>query len=202
MDVMEQVKRLQADDPVAAWAIIAAAVLLLLMILAWLIRRRRPVPRDETPEIAFIDVGSLPAGGPLGGSQLELYGTPVRLELVVVAPVGRYGKLPPSDEIPDLLEQMIPGLKAILSRDKSDIVCWPGQLSSQGFIQSFFNHVLLPGERGKDTPWCSVAGRFRGSGQNYLAGLVLAAEDDNSLSQFELQHEGQWHDALRIPSLA
>ena len=80
MEVMEQVRRLQADDPVAVWAIIAAAAVLLLMILVWLIRRRRPVARDETPEIAFIDVGSLPAGGPpAGGTQLELYGTPVRL---------------------------------------------------------------------------------------------------------------------------
>lgn len=200
MDLMERVNALQADDPVAFGAAVFAAALILLIILAWRIRRR-PRRRDELPGIAFIDVGSLPATGPPeDGPQLEFYGTPVRVALVVIAPAGRDGKSPPREQIPDLLGQLIPGMPAILSRHEADLVCWPGQLSSQGFVQSFFNHVLLPGDRGKDTPWCSVAGRFRASGQNYLVGFVLAAARDNSLSQFEFRHEGKWHDSLRIRS--
>jgi hypothetical protein len=58
--------------------------------------------------------------------------------------------------------------------------------------------VTLPGDRGKGTAWCSLAGKFRAAGQVFLAGLVACAAKPNGLGQFVIQHEGQWNDVLRI----
>jgi hypothetical protein len=58
--------------------------------------------------------------------------------------------------------------------------------------------VALPGDRGKGTPWCSIAGRLQVGDRLFLIGLVCCAHQPNALSQFVVQHEGQWLDILRI----
>jgi hypothetical protein len=65
-------------------------------------------------------------------------------------------------------------------------------------MQSFSNHAALPGDRGKNTPWCSIAGRFEADGQRFLAGLICTAAAPNSLGQIMIQHDGMWLDVLRI----
>jgi hypothetical protein len=177
----------------------AAFLVVLLMAAVWRLLRRRRRDGDEEPELASIDIGALEPRGPAAhGPQLTLYGTPVRWVLLVLAPVGRDGRLPAPEQIPDLVEQLIPGLQSVWRTHAPEIVCWPGQLSSQGFVRSFFHHMRLPGDRGRQTPWSSVAGKFRAHATPYLAGLVLCAAQNNSLGQLEIQHEGQWNDVLRI----
>ena len=79
------------------------------------------------------------------------------------------------------------------------MICrWPSQLSSQGFAQSFFNHLALPGNRGKGTPWCSIAGRLQLGDRAFLVGLVCTSGSPNGLGQVVVRHEGQWLDILRI----
>ena len=75
---------------------------------------------------------------------------------------------------------------------------WPPQLSVFGFTQAFFNRVPLPGNRGKGSPWCSLAGRFETADMSYVAGLVCAAENNNALGQIVVEHEGQWLDIVRV----
>jgi hypothetical protein len=106
--------------------------------------------------------------------------------------------LPATEQLPDLVNRLLPNMMRVLSAHRPAFRRWPAQLSSQGFSHAFFRNVALPGDRGKGSPWCAIAGKFSGSGQTYLAGLVCCAQDSNSLGQVIVEHEGQWLDVLRI----
>ncbi len=175
----------------------AVAIVLLVAILwGWLRRRRRPRHREMVGPL--VEVAQLDSSGPpLDGPRLEFYGTAVRVAVVVVAPAGRGGELPPDDVLPGLLDRLVPGLAHIMTAHQPRIYRWPTQLSSHGFAQSFFNRVALPGARGKGTPWCSIAGKLQVGDRLFMVGLACAAGHSNSLSQVVVQHEGQWLDILR-----
>lgn len=189
---------------VPTWVAAAVAAVLLLavvLVLAGFLRRRRKVLGPPEPDL-FVDVGQLDtAGPPAEGPRVEFYGTPVRLAVVVVAPAGRQGELPPPGVLPTLMDRLVPGLPAVVAHHQPLICRWPAQLSTQGFAQSFFNHVPLPGDRGKGTPWCSIAGKLQVGDRVFLVGLVCCANQPNGLSQFIVQHEGQWLDILRMRDL-
>jgi hypothetical protein len=177
----------------------AVVMMVVLFALVWFVRRRRAGAVDEEPQLASIDVGALaPIGPPADSPRLTVYGTPVRLTILAIAPVGRDSQLPDALDIPALMDQLVPGMKRIVETHHPEIVCWPSQLSSHGFVRSFFQLVRLPGDKGRETPWCSVAGKFRASGRHYLAGLVMCGQCDNGLNQVEVRHDGLWNDILRI----
>jgi hypothetical protein len=181
-------------------AVLAVVVLALLAaVIFFLVFRRQPAeaPRQEL-DLA-INVSSLPTEGPPPeGLQLECYGIQVRLAVLVLAPVGRAGTIPEPDKLINVVDQLIPGLVDIVSVHQPVVRFWPQQLSSQGFANSFFHKVSLPGDRGKGTPWCSIAGKFSAADQQYLAGVVCCAPESNGLSAIPVQHDGQWNDILRI----
>ena len=122
----------------------------------------------------------------------------MRLAVLILAPAGRNNPLPPATELPDTVDCLLPGLTAVVAAHHPVIRAWPFQLSTQGFEHSFFNNVQLPGDRGKGTPWCSVAGRFEAGSRQFLAGLLCVADKPNSLSQVTVAHTGQWMDVLRV----
>lgn len=183
---------------------VVAAVLLVLATLliagAWLLLRRKkslPASHEEIDERA-IDVASLDAiGPPSSGPQLDVYGTPVRIQAVVMAPSGRGGSVPMKKELPAICEFLVPKLGDILVAQQPHYVRWPPQLSSQGFVQSFFNKLSLPGDHGKGTPWCSLAGRFEAHGQVFLVGLLCCASAPNGLGEITVEHAGEWLQILR-----
>jgi len=182
--------------------VVAAVMLVILIAVVWtlirFVRRRRKVWGTTEPDL-FLDVGKLDAAGPSpSGARLEFYGTPVRLAVIVLAPAGRQGELPPEAALPKLLDRLIPGLSHVVAQHRPLMARWPVQLSTQGFAQAFFNHVALPGDRGKGTPWCSIAGKLQIGDRLFLFGFVCCASQANGLSQFVVQHEGQWLDILRI----
>jgi hypothetical protein len=188
--------------------IIAGSVLLVVCLAAMVfvflrIFRKRPAAQPEDREELAIDVAALPTTPPpKDGPQLEFYGTPVRLAVMVLAPVGRGGEIPAPAELATTLENLLPGLQEIVARHQPQVVLWPNQLSSQGFLQAFFNLVALPGDHGKGTPWCSVAGKFEGGGQQYLAGLICCAAGSNSLGEITVDKPGQWLSVLRVRAAA
>lgn len=176
----------------------AALVLLAAALLLWRWRRRRQ-PREESPPIEFVDVGSLPVDGPLpGGRQLTCYGVPVRLAAVVVAASGRGSTTPADVVLRDILDAAVPGLADVAREHSPRVDRWPAQLSTQGFVQSFFAHLRLPEDHGKGTPWCSVAGRVEHKGHHYLLGVVCCADRPNSLGEITIEHAGRWLDVLRL----
>lgn len=183
-------------------AIAAGALLSLLFVIAVaLVLRRAPKRVAPPPEDLTIDIRGFPAGGPPEvGPQLQIYGCPVRLAVVVLAPAGRESQLPAQAELSQTLNGLIPGLSEVCTIHKTEIRRWKNQLSAQGFTHSFFNFVPLPGDRGKGSPWCCIAGRFEVGSRQLLAGFVCCAASPNSLGQIVIQHTGQWMDIVRVRS--
>ena len=182
------------------WTALAIAVGAVIGV--WLVVRsvrRAWRPRPGPPSDLTIDLSRLSdAGPPPTGPRLEFYGTPVRLAVLVVAPAGRDGQLPAAEVLPGLMERMIPGLPQVIAHHQPLIRRWPAQLSSEGFVRAFFSHVSLPGDRGRGTPWCGIAGKFHLGDRSFLAGLVCCSTRSTSLGQVTVRHEGQWLDILRF----
>jgi hypothetical protein len=178
------------------------------LVALWLIRvvlkrmaRKQGRHDDDTGVIEKIDLATLSERGPPDqGVHLEFYHIPVRLALLVLAPVGREGRLPGTSQLPQLVDQIVPGLMQILEQDQPQFRRWPGQLSTEGFLNTFFSHVSLPGDRGKGTPWCGIAGKFEVAGEQYLVGMVCRARNENSLGHVVVEHSGKWLDVLRVRS--
>ena len=172
--------------------------LVVLLVLGRLLRRKKEESVAAPPSLA-IDVTQLAQPGPPPGDvQVAVYNIPMRLVLVVLAPAGREGKIPPNEALGDVIDAIAPNFMRVLDRHSPQFRRWPPQLSSQGFTQVFFTNVPLPGEGGKGTPWCSLAGRVETPGGSVLAGLVLVAEKPNSLGQIAVSQTGQWLDILRV----
>ncbi len=188
-------------DGVSLIVVVAAVIgLLLLASLAlWIVRSRRRKPGPMPQFYLTIDVGDLSSEGPPSeGPVLEFFGMPVRLVALVLAPAGRHAHLPPEPQLFHVLDDLTPGLSSIVSSHRPLFRPWPCQLSTQGFIHAFFAHVHLPGGRGKGTPWCSAAGRFDAGDQQFMAGILCAAEKPNSLSQVPITNVGQWLEVVRV----
>ena len=182
---------------------LAAAVfggLVLLIVFLRLLRRcKRPgvmPPADLTIDVA--DLGD--EGPPRTGPQLELYNVPVRLSALIVAPTGRGNELDPDSDIADVTDHIVPGLGDFIHLHQPIVRLWPAQLSTRGFANTLATNVRLPGGHGKGSPWSTVAGRFEADGKQFVAGLVVCADDSNNLGQLVVERQGGWLDMLRVRS--
>ncbi|MGQ9505648.1 MAG: hypothetical protein ACUVQG_04310 [Thermogutta sp.] len=170
-------------------------IFVFLVVRSILSRRRKPELRELDLRV---DVESLHPELPPESPGLEFFGLPVRLVVLVLAPAGREGLLPPKDRFDDLFECIVPGLAEVVRAHRPMVVTWPPQLSAQGFFHKYFQNVRLPGDRGRGTPWCSAAGPARYSGQTFLVGMTCYAVRPNHFSQETIQHEGDWYRLLRV----
>lgn len=185
------------------WKTIAIALGGLLSLAAgvvlWLLLRRRTEVQDDATPLKQIDFETLDEEGPNGLSpQLTLYHQPVRLALIAIAPVGRDQSLPPVEEMPEVVDALVPGMMQVLNAHRPTYQPWPSQLSVSGFHRLFAKYVTLPGHHGKGTCWASVTGPFEYEQHRYLAAVVVRFAKPNSFGELEVQHPGQWLDLLRI----
>lgn len=178
---------------------IAVAVVLVLAIALWSFVGRRQSGELTQDANLSIDVEKLDNKGPLpDGPQLSYYGTQVRLVVLVLAPAGRGTEFPSKENLRDIVDRLVPDLSMVLDWHQPIYRQWPDQLSTKGFSQTLFNNMRLPGDRGKGTPWCGIAGRFEIGEGHLLAGLICRASSPNGLSQIVVEHEGQWNDIMRV----
>lgn len=186
------------------WIAIGAGVLLVIATILTVIAARVTARPPAPPENLTIDLEQLDKSGPEAhgvsahGPFLEFYGVPVRLAVLVVAPMGRGAELPEPERLRVELDTLLPNLSTILDHHRPIFRRWPAQLSAHGFPQFFFLNLKLPGNKGIGTPWASIAGRCPIEGGSLLVGMVLCADKVNGLSQTVVEHEGQWRDALRV----
>jgi hypothetical protein len=185
----------------ATWAMAAGGVLaaLVVVIVLWrLLRRKKPAEERAAPSLT-IDVTQLAQPGPPPRDVLvSVYNIPMRLVLVVLAPAGREGKIPPDEMLGEVIDGIAPNLTHAKNLHLPLVRRWPPQLSSQGFAQVFFTNVPLPGEAGKGSAWCSLAGRVETTNGSALVGLVFVAEKPNSLGQIVVSQTSQWLDIVRV----
>jgi hypothetical protein len=168
----------------------AGGVIVLLLLILFLRRKKKVDPEAGLGE----DLATLPAP-PKGQRhyQLKVMNHPVRLRLVVIAPVGKktIGK------VDTALEQVFRGLGEVSIDDKPRVRLWPAQLSVAGFAPSFFRLTRRPDADGKPSRWILLAGPARAGGTPILLGLAVQAEQPSKLGLVTMT-ETQWGEVLRV----
>jgi hypothetical protein len=192
------------NDPLKRRLLLFAAGIIGLAVILGLLRQavkwmRRPDEAPPTDRSLIIDLGALPIAEP-GATRLTVYHVPVRLAVVVIAPLGRDSTAPKHSDVPKLLDHIVPGLGSVMAHDQTIVKIWPQQLSATGFAPTLMRHVQLPGDRGRETPWCLVTGRSSFGGASFAIGLALAAAAPNNLGLIAVESEHQWLDVLRMRS--
>lgn len=182
------------DNNLVFFSIVGGILLLLLLpLVLWLRRSRRP---GVDPEAGLIEnLGEYAPAGP-GPLRLFLYNQPVRLRLVVLAPLGKRA-LPTDGAVEPLLSRVVFGLGDIVRQDRPRVRVWPSQLSHQGFALTFFRLTHRPEQAGKPSPWLLAAGPVRAAGQQFLLGLALWADDPSDRDNLLLQAK-EWNVSLRV----
>ncbi len=182
------------DNNIVFYAVIGGLLLLVLLpLVLWLRRGRR---RAVDPEAALIEkLGDYAPAGP-GPQRLLLHGQPLRLRLVVLAPMGKRA-LPVDGAVEPLLNRALHGLSDIARQDRPRIRVWPPQLSQQGFAPTFFRLTHRPEPAGKPSPWTLAAGPVRAGGQQFLLGLALWADEPTDQGNLSLQ-ANQWSEIFRV----
>ncbi|HTU21679.1 MAG TPA: hypothetical protein VMG10_26820 [Gemmataceae bacterium] len=181
------------DNNLVFYCVGGGVLLVLVLLILWVRRFRLPA---VDPEGGLIEnLGDYPPAGP-GPQRLFVHGRPVRLRLVVLAPLGKR-PLPTDGAVEPLLDQIVRGLGDIARQDRPRIRVWPPQLSHQGFPPTFFRLTRRPEQAGKPSPWVLAAGPVRAGGHQLLVGLALCADGSTDLDNLPLQ-ANQWNEVLRI----
>jgi hypothetical protein len=131
-----------------------------------------------------------------GDRQLRAEGVPVRMRLVVMAPAGTAWDLE-MDEVPAILEKVIPGLGEIYKYDKPRIKIWPTQVSYQGFANHFHKNMKTGGEEGEQTRWVLVAGRIKVGKKQYMLGVALQSIKPNTIGR-QIVDSHEWATILKV----
>ena len=195
--ILDSIREAAGGDAVFYGIIAAVAIAVLLIARKIFSRRRRELPKP-VPDLR-IDVMSLGTDPPPGVAPvLEFYNVPVRLAAVVLAPAGRVRELPPPNQMDDVFDAIVPGMAGVVATHQPLVRRWPAQLSATGFAHAFFQHVRLPGDGGKGTPWSSAAGLVKIEGQPVMAGLVLRTASTSSHGQVIIDAEQMWLSILRV----
>jgi hypothetical protein len=190
-------------EGVPAWAVAAGAGLLLLLVLWLLLRalwralfRRARLP-DAWDRELDIDLNQCPLPTrPPGERQLTVYHQPMRLRLIVLAPVGREGDID-ATAVEKLLDRVVPGLGTAAQVDRPCVRVWPGQVSQHGFAAAFHRHTPKAAGRGEPSRWVLLAGRAQAGRQPLMIGLGLWADEPISIDRVTLEPH-QWLDVLRL----
>ena len=175
--------------------------LVVLIVIALLTRR---VARffSKPKEVSLVDplrVVDLTAE-PLGTNErsgLKVHNLPVRLGVVVLAPLGRID-VPDDEHIPGILDSLVPGLGKFVAKDTPIVRTWPNQVSVGGFANNLALHMQVGGNDLTETPWCLVAGKTKRPDGLLLVTLALAAESPNRLGVIRLDDESQWMPAIQV----
>jgi hypothetical protein len=176
-----------------------AVVVVVIFVIVWKLlgwKDRKPTPKQPDLTIDVLALGN--QGPPAGAPVLEFYNVPVRLAAIVVAPAGRVRELPAINEMDDLFDSIVPGLANVVATHRPLVRSWPAQLSVKGFAHQFFQHVRLPGQGGKGTPWSSAAGVVKIEGQAVMAGMILRTDSTSSHGQETIDTEERWLACLRV----
>lgn len=182
----------------AVWIVVVAAAIAVLWFVWKIMGKRKPSSAPPTDDLT-IDVMRLGnEGPPAAPPKLEFYNVPVRLALIVMAPAGRVRDLPPIPQWGELYDAIVPGLSKVVAAHRPKICRWPAQPSARGFAHLFFQHVRLPGQGGKGSPWSSAAGLMKVEGQPVLVGMVFRTAEPSAHGQEVIESEENWLRILRV----
>ena len=181
------------------WIYLGVALVLGFFIFRAYLKRKRIKATDKRFSAMDFEFGKLPHGKPsLSGTQLLCYDPPTKLVLVVLAPLGKKPFPKEADQRLKLLDNALKNLSKIALKDQPETRIWPNQLSSEGFSSSFFGRLGLPGDKGRGTPWVTLAGKVILGNQQFMIGLLLQCEEENNMGLIKIEQEHQWQQTLRV----
>ena len=180
---------------------LVGVALLVFIVLVFLTRRvvklfRKPKEISLVDPLRVVDLSAEPLGKN-ERTDLKVHNLPARLGVVVLAPLGRLD-LPDDEEIPNILDGLVPGLGKFVADDTPIVRSWPNQVSVGGFANNLALHMQVGGKDLTETPWCLVAGKTRRPDGLLLVTLALAAEASNRLGVVRLDDESQWMQAIQV----
>ena len=188
--------------PVEGWWGILLGVVLLGLVILWLMLRglfgggKRQTARTRQAEEGE-DLGRYPPlQRPPGANVATVYHIPVRLRLVVVAPVGKGMNIDPT-AVEAMLDQIVPGLGQVTRDDKPRVVVWPAQISHHGFGATFQRTTHKPEAEGEPSHWIVIAGRAQVGKNPFALGLALWSDQPNTVGRLNLEMP-QWLDVIRL----
>lgn len=131
-----------------------------------------------------------------GDRQLRAEGVPVRMRLLVVAPAGTASEVD-LDELPALLDDIVPGLGEIYQHDKPRVTEWPTQVSYQGFGNHFHRNMFTGAKEGEHTRWVLIAGRVKVGKKQIMLGMALQTIKPNTIARRTVDSH-EWASILRV----
>lgn len=187
----ENVKEL----PAYVW--VAAASLVVLVVLLSRLRRRPMRTAPPEGEVRLVDLPPPPAEF-ADGSRLTCHGLPVRVRVVVAAPLGLDAGAVAVTDVAPLLDAAMPGLGDQAQLDAALVAAWPTQFSYEGFVASVRRCLVMPDPDEPLSPWILVAGRVMRGKRPFALGLALLAKQDNTLGPLRIDQPHQWMEVLRL----
>jgi hypothetical protein len=154
---------------------------------------------EESDREFLEDLAGYPPAPPPGGRRLTLYHLPVRLRLVVMAPIGTESDIEPR-RIGQLLDRIVPGLEEVAVGEQARVRIWPPQLSQQGFTIAFQRRTRRAEPEGSPAHWVLAVGRAQAGQQVVLLGLALWTDEPTTIGRVLLEPY-QWLDVLRIKTV-
>jgi hypothetical protein len=176
------------------------AAVVILALLALLVGRRKAPAHD--PEAGMSErLATYPPAPPLKSSRwLTLQGQPVRVRLVVVAPVGRKA-VADDGHVEPHLDMVVSGLGAATKQDRARVRQWPLGLSVPGFTPMFFRRVVRPEPAGTPSHWILLAGQARAGPRALLLGLALWSDEPTEVGNVAVQAD-EWNELLRVEAVS
>ncbi|HKB03307.1 MAG TPA: hypothetical protein VKD90_13870 [Gemmataceae bacterium] len=179
------------------YAAIGAGLLIALVVLYRIATSRKKPPPDLERGLRE-DLATYPlppaAAGP---RRLSVNGVPVRVRLVVVAPIGKQQTAILPDEVRALLDDVVRGLGGFVPTDKPRIRVWPPQLSVAGFAPTFHRLVVSPDRDRPTSRWVKLAGPARTGQRPILLGLALLADEPCKMGDLHVETT-EWHEVLEV----
>ncbi len=174
-------------------AIVAGVGGLLLLVLLRRLFRRKPEPSPDTK--LQENLKEYPPPPLAGARQLQIQGTPARIRLIVLAPVGRnpLGQ----EEVEAILNEVLRGLGDVAKQDKPRVRVWPSQLSSQGFAPTFHRVTLKPEKEGTPSRWILLAGPASAGRRPVLLGMAVLTDQPTTRGRVTVE-ANSWAEMLRI----
>jgi hypothetical protein len=185
--------------------ILGAAALIILLPLAWYQRRllRKLIglpPRRvrEEPKLEEDLARLVPTSSLQRTRRLFVQGVPARLQLAVLAPLGKGATLEAS-ATDEMLNQVRWGLGTIARQDQAAIRIWPLQLSAHAFPAVFHRHMHKGEPDDQPSHWVLVAGQTPRP-RSVLIGLALWTDEATTIGRLSVD-ASQWMHTLHVEAI-
>lgn len=166
----------------ASWGVLIAlciGVTILIVAIKVLMSGRSKAPAKSAPKLleSLAEYPPAPAGAL--HCRLLIDSIPVRLRLVVLAPIGDVEVN--LDDAEEILDRLAPRLGDVARQDRPRVRLWPRQVSASGFAQQFNANVVTPEADGEQSEWILVAGRAKIGKRALMIGLAAQSKTPTSI---------------------